>query len=214
MKRMNNTSRAVVDKELVLGGKVHGVTYDGKLVWYASNEGIIGVDPDAEKVVRRLDVRADAGTAFDGTHLYQIADAKILVVDVNDGRVVRELPAPGKSGNSGLAYADGFLFVGDHKDGRIHKIDAKTGEVAKTLASDRWVTGVSFVDGALWHATDQEGPGTPEIRRIAEDGTVEEVLEVTGVRYISGLEGDGKGGFWCGGEDGKLRHVSRRRENA
>jgi outer membrane protein assembly factor BamB len=208
MKRMNNT-QAVVDKELTLGGKVHGVTYDGKLVWYASDDALVGVDPKTETVARRLPVKAEAGTAFDGTHLYQIAGAQILVVDPTDGRVVRELPAPSKGGNSGMAYADGFLFVGDHKDGRIHKIDAKTGAVAKTLSSDKWVTGVSVVDGALWHATDQDGPGVPEIRRIADDGTVEEVLTLPVAKYISGLEGDGKGGFWCGGEEGKLRHVRR-----
>jgi outer membrane protein assembly factor BamB len=205
---MNNT-QAVVDKELVLGGKVHGVTYDGKLVWYASDDAIVGVDPTTESVVKRLPVPADAGTAFDGTHFYQIADKKILVVDPADGRVVRELPAPGKGNDSGMAYADGYLFVGDYRDGKIHKIDAKTGELTKTLSSDRWVTGVSFVDGALWHATGADERGAPEIRRVADDGTVEEVLEVGGVKYISGLEGDGEGGFWCGGEDGKLRHVRR-----
>ena len=209
MKRMKNTTQAVVDRELAPGGKVHGVTYDGKLVWYASDEAIVGVDPKTETVARRLPVKADAGTASDGTHLYQITDKKILVVDPADGRVVRELPAPSKSGSSGLAYADGFLFVGDHKDGRIHKIDAKTGDVAKTFSSDKWVTGVSVVDGALWHATDQDGPGVPEIRRIADDGTVEEILTVPDAKFISGLEGDGNGGFWCGGENGKLRHVRR-----
>src|SRR5205085_12361631 len=103
MKRMNITSRAVVDKELVLGGKVHGVTFDGKLVWYASDDAIVGVDPQAEKVAKRLPVKADAGTAFDGTHLYQLADKKILVVDPEDGRVVRELPAPAKGNDTGMA---------------------------------------------------------------------------------------------------------------
>jgi outer membrane protein assembly factor BamB len=212
MKRMNlNTSQAVIDKELVLGGKVHGVTFDGETVWYASDDAIVGVDPKAERVTKRIPVQADAGTAFDGTHLYQLTSDKILVVDPNNGNVVREMKAPGprKGCNSGMAYADGFLFVGDYEDGRIHKVDAKTGEITKTLSSDRWVTGVSCIDGALWHATGNNGEGPPQIRRLADDGTVEEILEVKGARYISGLEGDGNGGFWCGGEDGKLRHVRR-----
>lgn len=209
MKRMNNIATAVVDKELTPGGKVHGVTYDGKLVWYASDDNLVAVDPSTEAVTKRLPVKAPAGTAFDGTNLYQLAGAKILVVDPSDGRIVRELPSPRPGECSGLAYADGFLFVGEYKDGRIHKVDAKTGEVTKTLSSDRWVTGVSCIDGAIWHATGNNGDGPPQIRRLAEDGRVEEVLEVAGVEYISGLESDGKGGFWCGGENGKLRHVRR-----
>lgn len=209
MKRMNNIAKAVVDKELTPGGKVHGVTYDGKNVWYASDDNLVAVDPATEAVTKRLPVKAGAGTAFDGTHLYQLGDGKILVVDPADGRIVRELPSPRPGECSGMAYADGHLFVGEYKDGRIHKIDAKTGEVTKTLSSDRWVTGVSCVDGAIWHATANNGDGPAQIRRLAEDGTVEEVLEVHGVEYISGLESDRKGGFWCGGENGKLRHVRR-----
>jgi outer membrane protein assembly factor BamB len=209
MKRTNNTTAAVVDKELTPGGKVHGVTFDGKLVWYASDEAIVAVDPATEKVTKRLAVKAPAGTAFDGTNLYQLAGDKILVVDPSDGRVVRELPSPRPRECSGLAYAAGPLFVGEYKDGRIHKVDAKTGEITKTLSSDRWVTGVSCVDGAIWHATGNNGAGAPQIRRLAEDGTVDEILEVSGVEYISGLESDRNGGFWCGGENGKLRHVRR-----
>lgn len=213
MKRMNDT-QAVIDKELVLGGKVHGVTFDGKLVWYASDDALVGVDPKTETVARRLPVKADAGTASDGTHLYQITGEKILVLDPADGRVLRELAASSKGGASGLAWSDGYLFVGDHKDGRIHKIDAKTGEIAKTFSSDKWVTGVSVIDGAIWHGTDQDGPGVPEIRRIAEDGTVEEVLTLPEAKYVSGLESDRNGGFWCGGENGKLRHVRRRAQGS
>jgi outer membrane protein assembly factor BamB len=210
MKRMNNTTTALVDKELTPGGKVNGVTFDGKQVWYASDDAIVAVDPGTEKVTKRLAMaKASAGTAFDGTNLYQLADGKILVVDPSDGRIVRELPSPRPGECSGMAYADGHLFVGEYKDGRIHKVDAKTGEVTKTLSSDRWVTGVSCIDGALWHATANNGEGPPQIRRLAEDGAVEEVLEVPGVEFISGLESDGKGGFWCGGENGTLRHVRR-----
>jgi outer membrane protein assembly factor BamB len=209
MKRMNNTTTAVVDKELTPGGKVHGVTFDGKRIWYASDDAIVAVDPKTDTVTKRLSATAKAGTAFDGTHLYQLDGEKILVLDPSDGRTVRTLPSPRPGECSGLAYADGHLFVGEYKDARIHKIDAKTGEVTKTLSSDRWVTGVACVDGAIWHATGNNGDGPPQIRRLAEDGTVEEVLEVSGVEYISGLESDGSGGFWCGGENGKLRHVRR-----
>lgn len=186
-------------------GAVHGVTFDGKLVWFARGAELVAFDPDAEAVVRRLPVRADAGTAFDGEHLYQLADSEILVIEPSDGRVVRKIPSPGKNGASGMAWADGYLWVGEYRASKIHQIDAKTGDVVKTLSSDRFVTGVSCVDGALWHGvTDDTGPC--ELRRLAPDGAVEEVLTVRDAKVVAGVESDRKGAFWCGGE-GKLRLV-------
>jgi hypothetical protein len=211
---MKNGSKSRRDGEIareygpaVLGeGKVHGVTFDGKLVWLARGEQLVGFDPDAEAVARRLDVPAEAGTAFDGEHLYQLAQSEILVVRPSDGHIVRRMPAPGKGGAAGMAWADGYLWVGEYRAAKIHQLDAKTGEVVKTLSSDRFVTGVSVVDGAVWHGvSDEKGP--PELRRLAEDGTVEEALVVHGATHIGGVESDGKGAFWCGGEGGTLRLV-------
>jgi hypothetical protein len=203
-------SRAEIVKEVVPveGGKVHGVTFDGKLVWYAIDDEIVGFDPGTNEVVKRLAVPARAGTAFDGRYLYQLAAAEILVVDPSDGRVVRKLPAPGKGNDSGLAYADGYLWVGQWRDARIHQIDVKTGEIVKTLTSDRFVTGVSCVEGVLWHGVSNDGPPA-ELRRLAKDGTVEEILTFDEGVHVAGIEGDGKGAFWCGGEKGKLRLVRR-----
>lgn len=212
MKKAVKRSRAEIVKELVpvAGGKVHGVTFDGKLVWYARNDEIVGVDPETSEVVKRLAVPAHAGTAFDGKNLYQIAGDQILVVDPSDGRVVRKLPAPGKGKDSGLAYADGCLWVGQYRDAKIHQIDAKTGEIRKTLRSDRFVTGVCCVDGAIWHGvSDDEAPA--ELRRLAPDGSVEEVIAFDETVHVAGIESDGKGGFWCGGEAGKLRLIRRAR---
>jgi hypothetical protein len=157
-------------------------------------------------VVKRLEVPADAGTAFDGQHLYQLAADQILVVDPSDGRVIRKLPAPGKGKDSGMAYADGYLWVGQWRDAKIHQIDAKTGEIVKTLTSDRFVTGVSCVDGALWHGVSDDGAPS-ELRRLSQDGTVEEVITFEEGVHVAGIEGNGKGAFWCGGEAGKLRLV-------
>jgi hypothetical protein len=198
-------------------GHIHGVTFDGKLVWYARDNELVAFDPEREKVVRRHSVPgAKAGTAFDGKHLYQLAGAEIVVVDPEDGRIVRRLPAPANGANSGMAWADGYLWIGQLLDGRtpqlresrIHKVDAKTGEVVKTLASDRFVTGVSCVDGALWHgASFDEKPS--ELRRLGADGTVEETLRVP-VDGISGVEGTRDGAFWCGATKGRLRVVRRK----
>lgn len=192
-------------------GGIHGVTFDGTLVWFARTGELVAFDPVTEQVVRRLAVPADAGTAFDGEHLYQLADGDILVIQPSDGRVVRKIPAPGKGADSGMAWADGYLWVGEYRAAKIHQIDAKTGEIVKSLSSDRWVTGVSCLDGELWHATTGDAERPCELRRLAADGTVEESLELPSDVFVSGVEGDGKGGFWCGGgAGGKLRLVKKR----
>jgi hypothetical protein len=189
-------------------GRIHGVTFDGKHVWFARDNELVAYDPEADVIVARHTVpNAHAGTAFDGEHLYQIARGQILVVRPADGRVLRTIPAPGKGQDSGLAWADGYLWVGQ-ADQKIHKVDAKTGEVVKTLRSDRFVTGVSCVDGTLWHAAAVDGKPS-ELRRLASDGTVEEILDVP-VPHISGVERTRDDSFWCGGEGGKLRLVRRK----
>ena len=189
--------------------QIHGVTHDGNLVWFARDGELVAFDPGTERVVARHQVpSASAGTAFDGEHLYQLAKGEILVIRPADGRVVRRLKAPGTGQDSGMAWADGFLFVGQYRESKIHKMDAMTGEVVKTLATDRFVTGVSCIDGALWHGA--SGDGQPcELRRVAPDGTVEETLAVP-VDSISGVEAANDGGFWCGGSKGRLRFVRRK----
>jgi outer membrane protein assembly factor BamB len=194
-------------------GGVHGVTFDGKLVWFCRDDEVVAFDPETEKVVKRLPVpSANAGTAFDGKHLYQLAKGEILVLDPSDGRVLRKFRAPADGQASGMAWADGYLFIGQYRESRIHKVDAKTGEVIKTLTSDRFVTGVSCVDGALWHGA-SDGGNPPELRRLAADGSVEESLRVP-VDHIAGVEGTRDGQFWCGGEKGTLRLVRRKRARA
>jgi outer membrane protein assembly factor BamB len=189
---------------------VHGVTFDGKLVWFARNDELVAFDPESEQVKRRLPVpTADAGTAFDGQHLYQLAKGDVVVVDPSDGRIVRRFRAPTDGMASGMAWADGYLYIGQFRESRIHKVDAKTGEVVKTLTSDRYVTGVSCVDGALWHGAGFDGKPS-ELRRLGADGTVEESLRVP-VEGISGVELTRGGDFWCGGEKGTLRRVRRKR---
>jgi outer membrane protein assembly factor BamB len=190
-------------------GGVHGVTFDGKLVWFARDDEVVAFDPAAERVVKRLSVpSANAGTAFDGKHIYQLANGEILVLDPADGHVVRRFPAPADGHASGMAWADGYLFIGQFRESRIHKVDAKTGEVVKTLTSDRFVTGVSCVDGALWHGASSDGKPC-ELRRLAADGSVEESLRVP-VAHIAGVERTRDGEFWCGGEKGTLRLVRRK----
>ncbi len=188
---------------------IHGVTHDGRHVWAATGAKLIAFDPKSGAVARTFDRASDAGTAFDGTHLYQIAGERIDKIDVASGDVVASIPAPGKGRDSGLAWADGSLWVGQYRDRKIHKIDPKTGAVLRTIETNRFVTGVSWVDGELWHGT-WEGDES-DIRRIDPDsGAVLERLEMPRGIGVSGLESDGGDLFYAGGgASGKVRAVRR-----
>ena len=190
---------------------VAGLTFDGDRVWFAAGGKIVALDPASGKLVRELAVAGHAGTAFDGRHLYQIAEDRIQKVDPVTGDVLASIPAPGRGGDSGLTWAEGSLWVGHYRERKIYEIDPATGQIRRTITSDRFVTGVSCVDGALWHGA--VGDGKPsELRRLAPDGSVEEVLTVP-VSAIAGVEGTGDGSFWCAGEKGKLRLVRRTNKN-
>jgi PQQ-like domain len=166
---------------------VHGVTFDGEHVWFGHDGGLVAFDPADSREVARLDVTADAGTAFDGKHLWQIAGLSIQKIDRRTGQILATLPAPGGQ-SSGLAYADGALWVGQYRDRKILKLDAQTGRVLKTIESDRFVTGVTFSEGELWYGT-MGGDLPSEIRRVDPDtGAVRERLQMPGGMQVSGLE--------------------------
>ena len=188
--------------------QVAGVTYDGQQVWFASGDKLNALDPASGKTVRAIDVAAHAGTAFDGQHLFQIAEDRIQKIDPATGRVLATIPAPG-GGDSGLAWAEGTLWVGQYRDRKILQVDPQTGAVLRTIESNRFVTGVSWVDGELWHGTwEDEGS---ELRRIhPQSGEVLARLEMPSGTGVSGLESDGADLFYCGGgNSGKVRAVRR-----
>lgn len=188
--------------------KVAGVTFDGQQVWFASGDRINALDPGSGKPVRSIEVAAHAGTAFDGKHLYQIADERIQKIDPHTGQVLSTIPTP-PGGGSGLAWAEGSLWLGRYRDRRIHQIDPHTGAVLRTIESNRFVTGVTWVDGELWHAT-WEGDESSVRHVDSRTGEVLEQLDMPAGTFISGMESDGKDRFYCGGgESGKLRAVRR-----
>jgi glutamine cyclotransferase len=189
--------------------RVHGVTFDGQYVWFASGEKLNAFEPASGKLVRSIDVAAHAGTAFDGQHLFQIAEDRIQKIDPKTGRVLASIPAPGGGGDSGLAWAEGTLWVGQYRDRKIHQIDPQTGAILRTIESNRFVTGVTWINGELWHAT-WEGEES-DLRQInPQTGEVLERLEMPSGAHISGLESDGGDQFFCGGEgSGKVRAVRR-----
>src|SRR5262245_48814685 len=190
-------------------GNIAGVTHDGHRVWAATDHGLIAFDPASGEINRKIERASDAGTAFDGKHLYQIAEARIDKIDPATGKVVASIPAPGKGNDSGLAWAEGSLWVGQYRDRKIHQIDPETGAIKRTIESNRFVTGVTWVDGELWHGT-WEGDES-DIRRIdPKSGAVLERLEMPRGVMVSGLESDGADLFYAGGGgSGKVRAVRR-----
>jgi glutamine cyclotransferase len=192
---------------------VHGVSYDGTNIWIATGDTLNAVDPDSGKTVRRLDVPAHAGTAFDGRHLFQIADNRIQKVDPESGRVLATMPTP-EGGASGMAWAEGSLWVGQHRNRKIHQLDPRTGAILRTIESNRFVTGVTWVGDELWHGTWEAGQS--ELRRIdRQSGDVLEHIVMPAGITVSGLEWNGADTFFCGGgNSGKVRAVRRPRRGS
>ena len=192
---------------------VGGVTYDGERVWFAAGDKLKAFDPTSGDTVRTLDVAAHAGTAFDGRHLFQLAEDRIQKIDPATGRVLATIPAPGKGADSGLAWAEGTLWVGQYRERKIHQVDPQTGTILRTIESNRFVTGVTWVDGELWHGTWEGDEG--DLRRVdPRTGEVLERLEMPTGAGVSGLESDGGDRFFCGGgKSGTVRAVRRPRRD-
>jgi glutamine cyclotransferase len=189
--------------------EVAGVSYDGQQVWFAAGDTLHALDPQSGNIKHSIAVPAHAGTAFDGQHLYQIAEQRIQKIDPRSGKVLATLPAPGAGGDSGLAWAEGSLWVGQYRERKIHQIDPQNGKILRTLESNRFVTGVTWLNDELWHGT-WEGDES-ELRHIdATTGAVLEKIEMPAGVCVSGLEADGKDRFYCGGaSSGKVRVVQR-----
>jgi len=194
--------------------RVAGVTYDGRDLWIATGDRLCALDPASGKTLRAIDAAAHAGTAFDGRHLFQIAEDRIHKIDPATGRVLATIPAPGGGGDSGLAWAEGTLWVGQYRERKIHQIDPETGAILRTIESNRFVTGVCWADGELWHAT-WEG-NESELRHVDPGtGEVLERLEMPPGVLVSGLDSDGGDRFFCGGgASGKVRAVRRPRRGS
>jgi glutamine cyclotransferase len=160
------------------------------------------------------DVEQVGGVTFDGHHVWFASGDRINALDPESGdpetgKVLATIPAPAGGGDSGLAWAEGSLWVGHYRERKIHQIDPETGKILRTIASDRFVTGVTWVDGELWHGTWENDES--ELRRIDPGtGKTLERIEMPPGIGVSGLESDGGERFYCGGgSSGKVRAVRR-----
>lgn len=187
---------------------VHGVAYDGEKLWFATGDSLRTLNPATGEERRSLDVTAHAGTAFDGRYLFQIAEDRIQKIDPKTGDVLTTIPAPA-GGASGLAWAEGTLWVGQYRNRRIHQIDPETGATIRTIQSNRFVTGVTWVGGELWHGT-WEGDESGLRRLDPRTGETLQALEMPPGTGVSGLDSDGADRFFCGGgRSGTVRVVRR-----
>ena len=187
---------------------VHGVSFDGSKVWFATGDALRSLDPATGRELRSLRVPAHAGTAFDGRHLFQLAEDRIQKVDPETGDVLTTIPAPA-GGASGLAWAEGTLWVGQYRNRKIHQVNAETGATIRTMELDRFVTGVTWVGNELWHGT-WEGDESALVRVDPSTGEALECIEMPPGTGVSGLESDGADQFFCGGgRTGTVRVVRR-----
>jgi glutamine cyclotransferase len=189
---------------------VHGVSYDGTNIWIATGPSLDAIDPASGRTVRKLSVPAHAGTAFDGQYLFQISGDRIQKVDPESGEVIASVPTP-EGGASGMAWAEGSLWVGQHRNRKIHQVDPESGAILRTIESNRFVTGVTWAGDELWHGTWEADQS--ELRRIdPNSGEVLEQIDMPPGVAVSGLESNGGDTFFCGGGgSGKVRAVRRPR---
>ena len=116
------------------------------------------------------------------------------------------IPAPGGGDDSGLAWAEGTLWVGQYRDRKIYQIDPETGVILRTIESNRFVTGVTWIDGELWH-------GHGKVTRANCDKSILErerfwrTIEICRPeRALGPRVSDGGDLFFCGGgNSGKVR---------
>ena len=195
----------------VPGEDVHGVSYDGERVWFATGKKLRALDPAQKRLTAELEVACDAGTAFDGKHLYQLAKGRIHKLDPRSGQLLGILPWNGGADAAGLAWAEGKLWVALHRERKIVQIDPESGDVLRSVESNRFVTGVTWLEGELWHGTLEDGAS--ELRRVKPDsGEVLERLIMPEGASVTGLEANGSDLLYCGGgRSGKVRAVRRLR---
>jgi glutamine cyclotransferase len=197
------------------GPKIHGVSFDGASIWFGAGDALRAVDPESGAETRTIKVPAHAGTAFDGKHLFQIAESRIQKIDAATGAVLSTIPAPGGGADSGLAWAEGTLWVGQYRARKIHQIDPETGKILRTIDSTRHVTGVTWVEGELWHGGATESEDCALVRVDPKSGAVLEQIDLPQGIFVSGLESDGKDRFFCGGgSSGKIRAVAKPKTGA
>jgi hypothetical protein len=187
---------------------VGGVTFDGTNVWFAAGDRLVAFDPESGDGAhpRR---RGPCRHRLRRPHLYQIAEDRIQKHRSGDRARGGDHSRARRRRRFRPRLGGRLLWVGQYRDRRIIQVDPETGKVLRTIESNRFVTGVTWVDGELWHGTWEDEDS--DIRRIdPETGAVLEVVAMPEGTGVSGLESDGGDRFFCGGgKSGVIRAVRR-----
>jgi hypothetical protein len=133
---------------------VHGVSFDGSLVWFASGEKLQAFEPASGRIVRALDVACDAGTAFDGRHLFQIAGDRIQKIDPATGEVLSTIRPPAAGVTRGWRGARVRCGSGNTATGRSTR---SIPTLARSCA--RSSRTASSPESPGWTASSGTGPG-------------------------------------------------------
>ena len=192
--------------------RVNGVTFDGAQMWLAADDKLLGVDPDSGKAKRKASMsRRTPAPWSTASTCFRLPSSAYQKIDPKSGRS-RRLD-PGASGNGGELRTrlgrEGSFRVGVYRERKIHQIDPQTGAILRTIPCSRYVTGVTWIDGELWHGT-WEGEES-DLRRVdPQSGETLETIEMPTNTGVSGLESNGVDRFFCGGgSSGKVRAVRR-----
>jgi len=100
-------------------------------------------------------------------------------------------------------------WIGQHRNRKIHPVDPESGKILRTIDSNRFVTGVTWVGRELWHGTWEQKKS--DLRRVdPQSGEALELIEMPQGVSVSRLESNGADLFFCGGgTSGMVRAVRK-----
>jgi streptogramin lyase len=125
---------------------VNGVTYDGRSVWFAAGDKLVALDPESGKTLRSIEVAVARRNRLRWPAPVPARRGSHPQDRSRTGSVIATIPAPGGGSDSGLTWAEGTLWVGQYRDRKIHQVDPATGAILRTIESNRFVTGVTWVE--------------------------------------------------------------------
>src|SRR5216684_226674 len=117
---------------------VHGVSFDGSLVWFAAGERLRALEPATGKAVSTIPAPGggrDSGLTWAEGTLWvgQYRDRKIHQIDPKTGAILRTIES--NRFVTGVTWIDGELWhgtwEGDESD--LRRVDPRTGEVLERL---------------------------------------------------------------------------------
>jgi len=188
---------------------IGGVAFDGEAIWFSdgTNHRLVRIDPATGQVLKTIDgLDVRTGTAFDGRYLWQVGTGCLLKIDPEAGTCVGSIPLATDEQVTGLSCAEGAIWVALWHAQKILEIDPESGDVQRTIDTQRFVTGIAWLGEELWHgAMDTMGPPPPgldpdaEVRRIDPDtGRPLVRFKMPPDAGVSGVAVDRDGTFWCG----------------